>query len=157
GMVPEAVGSLPEGETMPTMRTITTVAFFLLGAGQVAAQASEVSKTLVGFLRGDDEEAAHAAATLLARLGESVSPAGAPLVVESDDRTHARAIAVMVAIGMPAVPALREAMRKGPRWGKSEIAAALVRLLGEDLGDFPVAIAQQLNDGDPGVRMELCN
>jgi HEAT repeat protein len=139
------------------MRVFMTVVLCLLCAGYATAQASEVSKTLIEFLRGDDEEAAHAAATLLARLGESVIPAVAPLVVESDDRTHARAIGVMVAIGMPAVPALREALRKGPRWGKSDIARALVGVLGEDLGDLPVVIAQQLNDRDPGVRMELCN
>src|SRR5262249_56937557 len=90
-------------------------------------------------------------------LGESVVPAVGPLVVESDDRTHVRATAVMVAIGMPAVPALREALRKGPRWGKSEIARALVGLLGEDLGDLPVVIAQQLGHRDPGVRTELCS
>src|SRR5262249_8009138 len=125
-------------------------------ADHIAAQ-TDLSKALVEYLRGEDEEAAHAAATLLTRLGEPAVPALAPLVVESDDRTHARAIAVMVAIGGPAVPALREALGKGPRWGKPEIARALAALLGDDIEDLSALLAQQLGDRDPGVRMETCN
>jgi len=138
------------------MRVLAMVLFSLPAVDHIAAQ-SDLSKALVEYLRGEDEEAAHAAATLLTRLGEPAVPVLAPLVVESDDRTHARAIAVMIAIGRPAVPALREALGKGPRWGKPEIARALATLLGDDIEDLLALLAQQLGDRDPGVRMETCN
>jgi HEAT repeat protein len=138
------------------MRAFAKVSICFLAVGHAAGQ-SDLSKALAEYLRGEDEEAAHAAATLLARIGEPAVPDLAPLVVESDDRTHARAIAVMVAIGRPAVPALREALGKGPRWGKPEIARALAALLGDDIEDLSTLLAQQLGDRDPGVRMEACN
>src|SRR5262249_50440116 len=92
GKVSAAFGSLDRSTPRSAMmRLVTAVVLCLLCAGYASPQASDASKTLVAFLRGDDEEAAHAAAVLLSRLGESVVPAVAPLVVESDDRTHARA------------------------------------------------------------------